>query len=129
MTEDERAASVIRAGRPVEAEDWQCVGCGEVVTIRKPGRPAGVHGTVVTVDENGRVGKPIDVWAHAKPRCIGGVLRVLAGEAPETPELADEGETIPATLMGRSKRGKTLAGAEALTGAPASEREPEAASN
>jgi hypothetical protein len=128
MTEDERAEAVIRAGTPVEAEDWRCVGCGEVVTIRKPGRPAGVHGTVVTVDENGRVGKPIDVWAHAKPRCIGGVLRVLAGEAPETPEPADEGEAVPASLMGRKRKPVTPVD-EALTGAPASEREPEAASN
>jgi hypothetical protein len=129
VTEDERAEAVIRAGVPVPAKDWTCVGCGATETIREPGRPAGVHGTVVIVDDQGRAGKPVDVWAHPKPRCIGGILRVLAGEAPETSE-SDEGETVSvSTLRGRRGKGSDLAAAEALSGAPASEREPEAAAS
>lgn len=129
MTEDERAEQVIRAGVPVEAKDWTCMGCGEVETIRVPGRPKGVHGTVVMLDNKG-IGRPVDVWAHPTRKCAGSpLLKSLIGETSEAPEPADEGETIPATLMGRGKRGKALAEAEALTGAPASEREPEAVSN
>jgi hypothetical protein len=89
MTEDEeRAEAVIRAGVAVPAKDWTCVGCLEVVTIREPGRPAGVHGTVVKVDEAGKPGKPVDVWAHAKPRCISGILRTIGGEEVGEPESA-----------------------------------------
>jgi hypothetical protein len=93
MTEDERAESVIRAGVPVPAKDWICPGCGEQLTIRetrpdgKPGRPAGVHGTFVLVDDDGGTGRPLDVWAHPKPRCVGGILKMLAGETPEDLEV------------------------------------------
>jgi hypothetical protein len=110
VTEDERAEAVIRAGVPVPAKKWECVGCHGSEILADHERPAGIHGTVVIVDEQGRAGKPVDVWAHPKPRCIGGILRVLAGEAPETPESDSEGETVSvSTLRGRPRKTDTAA--------------------
>jgi len=105
--EEERAEGVIRAGKPVEARDWTCVGGDGVVTIPvvypdgRPGRPAGIHGTFVLVDEDGKAGKPVDVWAHARARCIAKILGLVSGETPDAP--AEEAE--PATPI-RSRREK-----------------------
>lgn len=132
MTEDERAAQVLEGpGTPADSKNFICIGCGEKLTIEIPGKPFGVYGTVLLFNEHG-VSAPVAIWGHEKGKCVGSpLLKALRGETsevPETPEPADEGETIPATLMGRKRKGVTPE-AEALTGAPASEREPEAVSN
>lgn len=107
MTDQERAESVIRAGVPVDARDFTCAGCGETVTIRVPGRPAGGHGTLVTVDDKDIAGKPVDIFVHRNRKCItAGVVKALGESAGDTAgtEPEAEAEIPPVAHLPRGRR-------------------------
>jgi hypothetical protein len=131
MTDQERAESVIRAGVRVEADDFTCIGCGETVTIRVPGRPAGGHGTLVTVDDNGKAGSPVDVWVHRNRKCVAaGVLKVLAASAGDAQDAEPEAEAetppvahIRRTAAGTGRRGSDEGSAPATPAEPQPETE------
>jgi hypothetical protein len=108
MTDQERAESVIRAGKHSDSRDFVCQGCGELVTIRLPGRPAGGHITLVAaVDETGPLGQVVDIWVHRNRKCIAaGVLKALgesAGDAQDA-EPEAEAETPPVAHIRRAGR-------------------------
>jgi hypothetical protein len=108
--EEQRAERVIRAGMPVEAQRWVCAGGDGDLTIPvvypdgRPGRPAGLHGTFVLVDEEGKAGEPVDVWVHPRKACVAKILALVAGEKPEPVEEKPEPPAEPTPI--RHRRGK-----------------------
>ena len=119
--EEERAESVIRAGQAVEARSWSCAGGDETQTIPvvypdgRLGRPAGIHGTLVLVDDDGRAGEPVDVWVHPTAKCVAKLVGLLKGKgADPTPEPAED--SVPTPLRRRVEKVDEAPPAEASAG-------------
>src|SRR4029077_12674487 len=135
MAEEE---NIIRSGVPSESQDFTCGGCGQVHTVKRPKRKAGAHVALIIVDENDQASEPVYTYldnasAGAKwlKTAFPGGQRCARGGASDAPDAEDpdsEGEAVPASLMGRKRKGPEVIAVPSEP-APVSEREPEAVSN
>lgn len=101
---EQGAEELIRAGVPVEAQNFTCP-CGETVTVQVPGKPAGVHAPLVLVNEVGEIVRVLNVWVHNSPRCWSKALKALTG-GTDTADVTDD-EEAPTPIRRGSKAEKT----------------------